>query len=387
MISREEFLFLYKKYLEGLCTPEEIELIDQYQDDIELTNTGWDDENKHKQEVKARIWQRLGESRGVVANTQNYKIKRFTVLKIAAVLLLALSVSLFVIYRPSVHDSSASITKNNNTHILPGSNKAILIMADGSKIILTDAKNGRLAAHNGIQISKAKDGMLVYHFAGAKGDNKTKPGELNTITTPKGGQYQLVLSDGTKVWLNAMSSLSFPVAFTGVTRDVRLTGEAYFEVAKNKDKPFIVKANGTNVQVLGTHFNVSAYIDDPAVTTTLLEGSVRLVKESSVAMLTPGEQGTSVNSQTQINVKAVDVDKVMAWKNGYLLFDNTDIHTIMKQAARWYDVDVVYQGQLDEKTYGGKISKYKDITELLKNLELTGTIHFKVEGRRVTVMQ
>lgn len=386
MISREEFLSLYKKYLAGLCTPEEIELLDNYQDELNLTNIGWEDNKVEKQKIKDRIWQRLNESRKIPANTSNTKHIKFIGLKIAAVLLVEISVCLLVFKRTPDKVQRISITKSSTTNIPPGSNKAFLTMADGSRIILTNAKNGNLATQNGILISKAQDGMLVYHFGNTKNNRKTNSNGNNTITTPRGGQYQIVLSDGTKVWLNAASSLLFPVTFTGNNRNVELTGEAYFEVAKNKDKPFIVQANGTNVQVLGTHFNVSAYADDAAVTTTLLEGSVRLGKENNVAMLTPGQQGITINAQAAISVKTADIEQVMAWKNGYFLFDNTDIHTIMKQAARWYNVDVDYQGSID-KNFGGKISKYKNIKELLKNLELTGTIQFKVEGRRVTVMQ
>lgn len=386
MISREEFLSLYKKYLAGLCTPKEIELLNNYQDDLDLANTGREDNKVNKQEVQDRIWQRLSESRKLSPNTSNTKIAKFIGLKIAAVLLVAISVSLLLFKRGHNKNHIVSITKSSNTQILPGSNKAFLTMANGSKIILTNAKNGMLATQNGILISKAQDGLLVYRFGNTKANRKTSFNENNTITTPRGGQYQIVLSDGTKVWLNAASSLRFPVTFTGSNRNVELTGEAYFEVAKNKDKPFVVKANGTNVQVLGTHFNVSAYADDASVTTTLLEGSVRLVKEKAIAMLTPGQQGISNNAQAAISVKTADMEQVMAWKNGYFIFDNTDIHTIMKQAARWYNVDIAYQGSIN-KNFGGKISKYKDITELLKNLELTGTIHFELEGRRVIVMQ
>lgn len=382
MITREEYLLLYRKYLSGLCSPEEIELLNTYQDDIELIDTGWDDKGVDKQEVQDRIWQRLSESRKAHERRVPNKPATFIALKIAAVFVLVTSISLFFINSFFNQHSSSSVARIKCHSIHSGGNHAMLTMADGSTITLAGAKNGKLVTQHGVQIIKEKDGMLVYHANSERGSND----ENNTITTPRGGQYEVVLSDGTKVWLNAASSLRFPVAFAGSCRNVTLTGEAYFEVAKNKHKPFHVKANGTNVQVLGTHFNVSAYPDDAAVTTTLLEGSVRLNKNGSVAMLKPGELGTSVNNQTVFKVSKADIEKAMAWKNGYFLFDNTDIRTIMKQAARWYDVDVVYQGAVTQ-SFGGKISKYKNIDELLKNLELTGTIHFKVEGRRVTVIQ
>ncbi len=383
MISREEYLSLYEKNLSGLCSPEEIELLNNYQDEVTFADSGWEDHKVSKHEVQARIWQRLNESRNVAAKPEKNKRANFIVLKIAAVLLLSIAVSL-IFFNKRSNKNSSSVARAKHQNIHSGGDKAILTMANGSTITLTDAKNGKLFTQNGIQISKAKDGMLEYRFNSDK--RSISNTGYNTITTPRGGQYQIVLSDGTKVWLNAASSLRFPVTFTGNFRKVELTGEAYFEVAKNKTKPFILKANGTDVQVLGTHFNISAYTDDNAVTTTLLEGSVRLVKAETIAMLKPGEQGTSLNNQTNIKVEKADIEQVMAWKNGYFLFDNTNIHTIMKQAARWYDVDVEYQGSVN-KYFGGKISKYKDIDELLKNLELTGTIHFKIAGRRVTVIQ
>ncbi|MEX8547377.1 MAG: FecR family protein [Mucilaginibacter sp.] len=360
-------------------------MLNNYQDEVTFIHTGWEDEKVNKQEVQARVWQRLNESRNTALKPEKNKLGNFNVLKIAVVLLIALSASLIFFNRKLDKVSSSSfVARVEHQSIHSDENKAILTLSNGSTITLTGAKNGKLITQNGIQISQAKDGMLEYKFNSDKRSiNDTGD---NTIATPRGGQYQVVLSDGTKVWLNAASSLRFPVTFTGSYRKVELTGEAYFEVAKNKKKPFILNANGTNVQVLGTHFNVSAYADDAAVTTTLLEGSVRLVRAETIAILKPGEQGTSLNNQTTIKVEKADIEQVIAWKNGYFLFDNTDIHTIMKQAARWYDVDVVYQGSVN-KYYGGKISKYKDINELLKNLELTGTIHFKVEGRRVTVIQ
>ncbi|WP_158800431.1 FecR family protein [Pedobacter sp. L105] len=385
MITKEEYLILYRKNLSGLCSPEEIELLNAYQDNIELVDTCWDEKGLNKQDVQDRIWQRLTESRKTTEKRVLLKPVTAMFLKIAAMLILVTSITLFF-FKSNFHKSPSSfpVTTVRYPNIHSGGNQAILTMADGSTITLASAKNGKLVTQHGVQICKEKDGMLTYHFNSDKGS--TGNDGNNTITTPRGGQYEVVLSDGTKVWLNAASSLRFPVAFAGSCRNVTLTGEAYFEVAKNKHKPFLLKANGTNIQVLGTHFNVSAYSDDAAVTTTLLEGSVRLVKDATVAMLKPGEMGTSLNNQTAIRVRKADIEKAMAWKNGYFLFDNTDIRIIMKQAARWYDVDVVYQGSVN-KSFGGKISKYKNIDELLKNLELTGTIQFKVEGRRVTVIQ
>jgi transmembrane sensor len=385
MLTKEEFVLLYEKFETGQCTPAEIELLNNYQDELYLLEDNWEDTAEEKQIVHNRIWQRLKQSR----NLPIKKSKNYTWLKVAAILLVTLSIGIgFVKYRHnSTQQAFSKITPvTKQTQILPGSNKAFLTTADGKTITLTDAKNGQLATQAGIQVNKTKDGMLVYQVAGTNSP-QTDPGAVNIITTPRGGQYMVILADGTKVWLNSVSSLRYPVAFNGDTRSVELTGEGYFEVAKNKQKPFIVKANGNNVEVLGTHFDISAYSDDKAVTTTLLEGSVRLTKGAVTTMLTPGQKGVSVNGRADINVQDADTEQAIAWKNGLFFFKNTDIRTIMKQASRWYDVDVDFLDNLKDKEFGGKLSKYKDISELMHNLELTGTIHFKVEGRRITVMQ
>jgi hypothetical protein len=385
MLTKDEFVLLYEKYETGQCTPAEIELLNNYQDELYLLSDSWEGAEEEKQIVHDRIWQRLKQSR----NLPIKRIKNYTWLKVAAILLVTLSLGIgFVKYQHSNTQQVLTqiVPVNQSSQIVPGGNKAFLTMADGETITLSDAKNGQLATQAGIQVNKTKDGMLVYQHANTN-NTQTDPNAVNIITTPRGGQYMVILADGTKVWLNSVSSLRYPVAFSGNIRSVELTGEGYFEVAKNKQKPFIVKANGNNIEVLGTHFDISAYSDDKAVTTTLLEGSVRLSKGNVTTMLSPGQQGISVNGRADINVQDADTEQVIAWKNGLFLFKNTDIRTIMKQASRWYDVDVDYLDNLKDKEYGGKLSKFKDISELMHNLELTGTIHFKVEGRRITVMQ
>ncbi|HVW98259.1 MAG TPA: FecR domain-containing protein [Mucilaginibacter sp.] len=385
MITKEAFLTLYEKFKAGQCTPEEIDLLENYRDEMHLLEDDWVDDQE-KQDVKSRIWQRLEQSRQAPVK----KLRNSLWFKVAAIVFVVLSAGIaFINYH---RDSTpVAIAKNSkalqHNAIKPGSNKAYLTIAGGKTIILSDAHNGHLATQAGISVNKAKDGLLTYHAAEAANNENSSLGDLNTITTPRGGQYQLVLTDGTKVWLNAASSLKYPVAFNGASRTVDLTGEAYFEVAKNKAKPFIVKANGSSIEVLGTHFDVSAYSDDKTVTTTLLEGSVRLSKGSASRMLIPGQKGVSVNGKDAISVQQADIDQAIAWKNGLFLFKNADIYTIMKQASRWYDVDITYSGNLKNQEYGGKLSRYNNISELLQNLELTGNVHFQIEGRRITVMQ
>ncbi|MDB5117626.1 MAG: FecR family protein [Mucilaginibacter sp.] len=386
MISKTEFTRLYSKYLAGECTPHELELLDEYQDELDLMDFDWHGEPIDQQEIHDRIWLRVSESRKASVKS---KLKKFRQLQVAAaILLIAAPFALWIIKSQHKKDENKALSKNNHSKVTPGGNKAFLTMANGSIITLTDARNGQLATQAGIQISKSKNGMLVYHFG--KADEKqtnSSADVINTITTPRGGQYQVILSDGTKVWLNSATSLRFPVAFTGNSRNVELNGEAYFEVTKNAEKPFTVQANGTTTQVLGTHFNVNAYNDNAEVTTTLLEGSVRLQKGRTNAMLVPGEQGTILNNGISIAIKTADIEEVMAWKKGYFIFHDENIINIMKQVSRWYDVDVEYENGVKDKEFGGTVSRYKDITELLNNMELTQAIHYKLEGRRLYIMK
>jgi len=385
MITKKEYIFLYEKYLNGQCTPQEKILLDEYEDDITLTDDGEHDLEIDKSAVQQKIWLKLQQHIDEIEPAAVIQPPNRLWLKIAAILVIGLSFGLWFVKNRQPVQNSTLQANNKKNRILSGGNNAYLTMADGRVITLNDAQNGELATQSGIQITKAKDGVLVYKFVNNKKGNAANA--LNTITTPRGGQYQIVLADGTRVWLNAASSLRFPVTFASNKRNVELTGEAYFEVAKNKTKPFTVQANGTSVQVLGTHFNVSAYDTDAEVATTLLEGSVRLVKQNATAMLVPGQSGKTQNGQGTIKVEQADMEQAMAWKNGYIVFNNTNLKAIMDQASRWYNVDVVYDGNIPDQLFNGKISKYKDIDELLTNIELTGTVHFKVEGRRVTVMK
>lgn len=265
--------------------------------------------------------------------------------------------------------------------IIPGSNKAILILGNGGTVDLNAAANGRIAQAGETVIDKTKNGQLVY------GKTHAGPADItyNTIVTPRGGQYQVVLADGTRVWLNAASSLKFPTAFTGTERHVELTGEAYFEVAKNKDMPFTVSAGNVRVNVLGTSFNVSAYEDDACNKTTLLEGSVQIVRNNQRLSLAPGQQAVSEGNDQPVRLKTVNVEDAIAWKNGYFSFKKENIRSVMRKIARWYDVDVTFQGDISNSVLGGSVSRTQNITEILSYLELTGIAHFKIEARTIVV--
>lgn len=271
----------------------------------------------------------------------------------------------------------------------PGGNKATLTLSDGRKIILTNAKNGKLAEQSGINVTKAADGQLIYTISNS--DNSSQQISYNTIETPVGGQYEVNLPDGSKVWLNSSSSLHYPVRFTGKERKVEITGEAYFEVAHDKTMPFRVTNASQTVEVLGTHFNIMAYPDEVSTNTTLLEGSVKIIKDGNSKLISPGEQSRVKGGN--IDVVAVDINEATAWKNGYFMFKSEDIYSIMRQISRWYNIDIQYLGNVSGKVFGGKISRSRNISEVLEILESTGSLHFQITGgdspgkeRRIIVM-
>lgn len=271
------------------------------------------------------------------------------------------------------------------TDVAPGGNKAILTLADGKKISLSDAANGDLIEQAGISISKTANGQLVYHIeksAGAIDDTK-----VNTISTPNGGEWEIRLPDGSVVWLNAASSLQYPLNIaTSKQRRVELTGEAYFEVAKDKAHPFIVKTVKQELEVLGTHFNINSYINENVTRTTLLEGSVRIsdLNSSDTQLLKPGEQ--SVLSDKGIEVKKVNTDEAVAWKNGYFMFDNEKQESILRKIARWYNVEIEYADPAaKEVMYYGTVSRFEKISKVLRKFEQTGEVRFDIKGNKVIV--
>lgn len=300
----------------------------------------------------------------------------------AAVVILFISgISYWIFNKENKEKITASVVSSKKVApILPGRNHAILTMADGSTIVLDSLQNGSLQ-HGNAKIKK-QNGLLVYD--GSMPSKTGGPITYNTLTTPRGGQYQVVLPDGSKVWLNASSSLHFPTAFIGKQREVELTGEAYFEVTKNKEKPFHVNVNGMQIEVLGTHFNVNAYADEDAIETTLLEGSVKIKRGSVSGLLKPGQQGVLENNDNDLEIKKVNIDEVIAWKNGLFQFDGAGIKTIMREVGRWYNVEIVYAGKVPVRSFEGKISRDAQLSDVLKILELSN-VKFNVEGRRIIV--
>jgi len=268
--------------------------------------------------------------------------------------------------------------------VAPGGNKATLTLANGSTIVLENADDGRLTEQGATQVSKQKN-ALSYTAAPSR---NTAPSAIvyNLLTTPRAGQFQVVLPDGTKVWLNNASSLRYPTSFSTPTREVELTGEAYFEVAKNVSKPFLVKLpDGAAVRVLGTSFNVMAYTDEPEIRTTLLQGSVKIKKGTQSITLLPGQQ---VQLGTQLRViKNVDVEESIAWKNGLFEFHDADIETVMRSIARWYDIQVSFKEDKSKYNRLAFFSVRRDnyVSDILLALEASG-YHFKMEGNEIVVL-
>jgi len=331
----------------------------------------------------AEIRQRLG-----IGQTQKKVTRLWPRIAAAASILLCCGIGLY--YYHHQKQKTAAFLSLTKYDVAPGGNKAVLTLANGSRLILTGAKNGKLAVQGSTAINKTVDGEVVYAASEPDSYRVGHPAsdiQYNTITTPKTGQYDIVLPDGTKVSLDAESSIRFPVAFTGNERRVEITGQVYFEVAHDKSKPFRVACKGQTVEVLGTHFNINAYDDEPAIKTTLLEGSVKITSENETAVLRPGEQALAGGTAGKINIiQNADTEEAVAWKNGDFLFNGEDIQTIMRKVARWYDIEVVYQGMPEKLRLEGQVSRSKHISAVLAAIELTGKVHFKMDGRRVTVM-
>ena len=266
----------------------------------------------------------------------------------------------------------------------PANTKAVLTLADGSRISLDSISNGTLAVQGKMNVVKQADGLIVYQGAAAKTIG------YNTLTVPKGSKpMKLLLVDGSQVWLNVASSITYPTAFTGKERRVKINGEAYFEVAKNPGMPFYVTHQDVNVKVLGTHFNVNTYDDEKEIKITLLEGAVHVSKGNENSVLKPGQQAEVNNSSSDAGIKVlndVNEEEVMAWKNGRFYFNGADIKTIMRQIEKWYNVDVEFHSDI-KYSFVANISRTKNVSELLNILQLTDLVHFEINGNKIIVIK
>lgn len=295
----------------------------------------------------------------------------------AAVLVTVAGTALLLVRNPSGQSKQAAATA---VKIVPGGNKATLTLADGSSISLNDTQTGTIGQQGNVKVVKVNSGSLAYQSA----KSTARVTGYNTLTTPKGGQYQVTLPDGTKVWLNALSSLRFPVAFDGPERRVMLTGEAYFEVASKAAQPFEVIIGRMQVKVLGTHFNINSYADEKATKATLLEGAILISTGKDSALLHPGQQAALDTASSHLTTEEVDTDAAIAWKNGLFQFNHNDVATILRQISRWYEVDVQYRGKVPDKQLTGKIERSAELADVLSMLEFAG-VHCRLEGKTLVI--
>lgn len=381
--------YLIAGYIKENLTPREHEELDDWvtasMDNQLLFEELTDGKNLEKwlqwkeQLPTKQVLQRLKDQIEFTPPLRRSWVTRLLPYAVAASLLIVI-ITAVVFYQKSNTKTGEIISKKIVTDLAPGGNRAILTLSDGSTVRLDSVKNGSLARQGNINIVKQENGQLNYQ----EFNSGIQPASeaFNTLATPKGGQYELILPDGTMVWLNAASLLRYPTSFSGNERSVELTGEGYFEVATSASRPFIVSTNGITVQVLGTHFNVSAYPDDTTINITLAEGSVK-VNESVV--LKPGQQA-QVNRQGVIKKVVADLETTLAWKEGLFVFKNTPIDDVMRQVSRWYDASISYQTKPSEH-FNVIISRNEPVSKLLHLLEQTQSVHFKIENKKITVMK
>ena len=367
-----KFRELIGRYNAGKCSAEEVAWLESWYlklNDSERILLSDDDLNKDNPLMWAEITKQT---------TPTVRLNYWKIPAIAAAVLLVIGTWFFFPKFTSDEQDATFIATNN---IAPGKEDATLTLADGRKILLSDALNGELAVEAGVKITKSADGQLYYELL--NGD-KTAVG-LNTLSTTNGQSYRIRLPDGSFVHLNAASSLSYSSQLvSNGKRNVKLTGEGYFEVAKNREYPFVVETNQQQIEVVGTHFNINAYADDGAVRTTLEEGAVKVRSGNTVLNITPGEQAVSKNGN--LSVTAADLEEVLAWKNGYFRFNEEKLSNVMAKLAKWYNIEVVYTSNTNDETFTGTLSRDKNISQALNILEKTNGVKFKIEGRRITVM-
>ncbi|SEW43332.1 FecR family protein [Chitinophaga sp. YR573] len=366
-MNEEQAKHLLARYRQGLCSEEENQAIEAWIAEEQRLYT-WDKTDHERVLFGISLKKRIDAKRDKPIRRLNNSWLRAA---IAASVILLLSAGFYLF------NNSHTTPRIATNVITPGSDKAILTLGNGRQILLDSIKNGVIADDNNATIQKTMGGTIVYSGKGGT--------SWNTISVPRGGQYAIILSDGSKVMLNAASSLKYPATFIGKERSVELTGEAYFEVVHNKAQPFKVVSNGQEVAVLGTHFNINAYTDEDNTKTTLLEGSVKVSNATGYKIITPGEQTILQNKSFIIRV--VNAEQEVAWKDGYFRFNNEKIESIMRKLSRWYNIDVKYSGRVPVENFYGKISRYKNIDEVLSILENTNSVHFKIEGRAVIVME
>lgn len=366
---------LLKKYKDGTCTPAELEVLENWYLQWKPEN-GMQEPGKLEM-IKDEVWQSLAQQMN-----QSKVSRLWPRIGAAAAIIFALSFGSYSLWHKT---HLQSITQNQHRDVPPGSNRATLTLANGQKIILTKGLNGRLA-NLGNTLVQVNAGNAISYTTNnpSPADVKT---EYNILTTKKGEQspYPLILADGSKVWLNAASSITFPTTFNGEYRVVTLTGEAYFEVSHNQAMPFRVKSEKQTVEVLGTHFDINTYAEEPSVKTTLLEGSVRIQAYPESTIIKPGQQ--AVLSRGKLQTITADTEDAMAWKNGLFSFTDASLESIMREVERWYNVEIVYgNDEIKQLLCSGIVTRFSNVSTVLRMMERTRQVHFKIEGKKIIVM-
>jgi transmembrane sensor len=379
-------LELLRKYLLGKANKQEQKKVDDWYNAVNETTAFGSADEKESQRVREAIYEKISTQLDLRRPKPLIPFYRKTIFRAAAIFILATGTLTFLLWKNNGPGTGAlgknEFAKSNNDIKPPSRNKALLKLADGTTIQLDSTNAGTLAIQDKIKVIKQADGRITY-----KG-NGTDKISYNTLTVPKGSTpVKLVLADGSEVWLNVASSITYPTAFTGNERQVEISGEAYFEVAKNKEKPFIVKRSNSNaaVKVLGTHFNVNAYEDERVMKVTLLEGSVNVSTDAASQVLHPGQQAQLYNQTIRL-INDADIEEVMAWKNGRFYFEGADIKTVMRQVEKWYNVEVKFEADIPY-SFVAKISRDVNVSELLKIMALTDLVHFKIENNKIIVMK
>jgi ferric-dicitrate binding protein FerR (iron transport regulator) len=386
---------ILKKHLEGELTEAEQQQLQQWLKQSAANQSLFDKINHpdylpvqlEKMEAfdEDRVWQRI-ERAAALAPVKQMPLWRRSMSWAATILLLILAGAGYWIVTQKNDKPTIAQTQHKtlDKQVLPGKEGAILTLADGRQVLLDSVKQGMLATQHSTKLM-VQDGRLVYKD-GTPYDESAAIPVSNTITTTKGRYYQLILPDGSGVWLNAASSITYPVAFTGSSREVSITGEVYFEVAKDKSRPFRVTANEVQVEVLGTHFNINGYTNESNTSITLLEGSVKVSGNKAKyqpLILAPGQQARIGGQGLELVPKA-NIDEVMAWKNGTFSYQDADIQTVMRQMERWYDIEVKFEGRIPADRFTGKVPRSANLSQVLRILKLSD-VNIRMDGKTLTI--
>ena len=379
-MNETEFLELLKKYQNGTLSHEDKDKLDAW-----YLHKASNSKRQLSEYELADSYEHLKSRLPLAQKTKVINIWPRVAAAASIIVLLGAGIFYFAKSETAAKQENIQIVEKAK-EIAPGGNIGILTLSNGKQIILSDISSKDIIAkedQDEVTIKMDANGVITYVINPDADTSKENGNSFNTLSTPTGGQYNIVLADGTKVFLNAVSSIKYPTQFNGDQRVVELEGEAYFEVAKDKSKPFIVKSDKQTIEVLGTHFNVHAYNNEAAVKTTLLEGSVAVSSKNQKAILKPGQQ-SNISDNAKIAIREVDTEAAIAWKNGRFKFDNADLKSVMKQLERWYGIKVEYRGDVSDVRFNGGTFRNKNLSEVLKVLELSN-IKFKVEGKTITV--